>query len=405
MLGKSLRVWFIRLSVVSLVVGLLVAAGGSAAAGSGARAPSQNAAAVTSSSLGTFSPTFAGPAATGCRVDCHLLTGPFNTPSTAAAASGHRLGTGRASRPQVMPPPDLRHVHLSAAQRRRLANATRSFPVPSVSCQPLGTGCDGISTSTGGATGVKGLNAVDSAEHSPLVPPPGLPKDVEPPDQGLCAGNGSVVETNNIGEILVFNTALKRKSAPISATRSWASPSGAGAAAETPHACMTPPTAATGSSPRSSRPALRRAAVLSPDASRAWLTMLRGHRGHRRQQPVRPLPRVLLERQLQPGRARLSLLAQRLREDLGDPGRVFDVLRRVPAPGPRPGSAAVSSTGRRNSRSARARWSRACQSRRTGSRTPRSRSQGRTWDTFPPRTGPAPATRSSTRAASPAGWR
>ena len=114
-----------------------------------------------------------------------------------------------------MPPPDLRHVHLSAAQRRRLANATRSFPVPSVSCQPLGTGCDGISTSTGGATGVKGLNAVDSAT-SPLVPPAGLPKDIEPPDQGLCAGNGSVVETNNIGEILVFNTALKRKSAPIS---------------------------------------------------------------------------------------------------------------------------------------------------------------------------------------------
>ena len=216
MLGKSWRVWCIRLSVVSLVVGLLVAAGGSAAAGSGARAPSQNAAAVTSSSLGTFSPTFAGPAATGCRVDCHLLTGPFNTPSTAAAASGHRLGTGRASRPQAMPPPDLRHVHLSAAQRRRLANATRSFPVPSVSCQPLGTGCDGISTSTGGATGVKGLNAVDSAQHSPLVPPAGLPKDIEPPDQGLCAGSGSVVETNNIGEILVFNTALRRKSAPIS---------------------------------------------------------------------------------------------------------------------------------------------------------------------------------------------
>ena len=95
MLGKSLRVWFIRLSVVSLVVGLLVAAGRSAAAGSGARAPSQNAAAVTSSSLGTFSPTFAGPAATGCAVDCSLLTGPLNTPSTAAAASGHQLGTGR----------------------------------------------------------------------------------------------------------------------------------------------------------------------------------------------------------------------------------------------------------------------------------------------------------------------
>ena len=58
---------------------------------------------------------------------------------------------------------------------------------------------------------MKGLNAVDSATHTTNIF-----KDVEPPDQGLCAGNGSVVETNNIGEILVFNTALKRQSAPIS---------------------------------------------------------------------------------------------------------------------------------------------------------------------------------------------
>jgi hypothetical protein len=66
---------------------------------------------------------------------------------------------------------------------------------------------------------VKGLNALDSAdiwyldgfigETSPV-------QDVEPADQGLCAGNGYVVEDNNIGEILVFNTALGRVSAPIS---------------------------------------------------------------------------------------------------------------------------------------------------------------------------------------------
>ena len=58
---------------------------------------------------------------------------------------------------------------------------------------------------------MKGLNAVDSATHTTNTF-----KDIEPPDQGLCAGNGSAVETNNIGEILVFNTALQRKSAPIS---------------------------------------------------------------------------------------------------------------------------------------------------------------------------------------------
>ena len=82
--------------------------------------------------------------------------------------------------------------------------------IPTVRCQPLGAGCDSISTSSGGATGVKGLNAVDSASL-----PTNPQGDIEPPDQGLCAGNGSVVETNNIGEILVYNTALHRQSAPI----------------------------------------------------------------------------------------------------------------------------------------------------------------------------------------------
>jgi hypothetical protein len=210
MLGKTVRTWFIGLSVVSVAV-VLMAAAGAAAAGSSGRAASRPAGSVSSSSLGTYAPTFAGPAATGCNVDCHLLSGPFNTPSTAAAASGHHLGTAsrRPLREHAMPLPDLRHIHLSAAERRQLAS--RSYPVPSVSCEPLGRGCDSISTSNGGATGVKGLNAVDSGSL-----PTNPNGDIEPPDQGLCAGNGSVVEANNIGEIMVFNTALKRQSGPIS---------------------------------------------------------------------------------------------------------------------------------------------------------------------------------------------
>jgi hypothetical protein len=201
------------LSLLSLPAMLLVATGGPAAAALHRSAAGARSDAVTSSSLGTFKPTFAGPAATGCRINCHLLTGPVNTPSTAAAASGHQLGTGRGSgtepRPHVMPPPALRHIHISAAERRRLTHSP-SFPIPSVSCQPLGRGCDRISTSKGGATGVKGLNAVDSGSL-----PTNPNGDIEPPDQGLCAGNGSVIQANNIGEILVFNTALKRESAPI----------------------------------------------------------------------------------------------------------------------------------------------------------------------------------------------
>jgi hypothetical protein len=87
----------------------------------------------------------------------------------------------------------------------------QSFPVPAVSCAPMGPGCDSIDTSAGGAVGVKGLNAVDSAENTTNIY-----KDVEPPDQALCAGNGSVMEGNNIGEIKVFDTSLNPTSSVIS---------------------------------------------------------------------------------------------------------------------------------------------------------------------------------------------
>jgi hypothetical protein len=83
-------------------------------------------------------------------------------------------------------------------------------PVPSVSCQPLGPGCDAISSSAGGANTALGLNAVDSAS----MPTNGV-GDIEPPDQGLCTGGRYVVETNNIGEILVYDTALHRRSGVI----------------------------------------------------------------------------------------------------------------------------------------------------------------------------------------------
>ena len=82
---------------------------------------------------------------------------------------------------------------------------------PTVSCQPLGPGCDRISLFPGGAIGVKGLDAVDSAKQSTNV----TQTDIEPPDQGLCAGNGYVVEDNNLGEILVFDTSLNRVSPVI----------------------------------------------------------------------------------------------------------------------------------------------------------------------------------------------
>ena len=64
----------------------------------------------------------------------------------------------------------------------------------------VGLGAAGyfFSSSKGGAVGVKGINAVDSASQKT-----NFIGDIEPPDQGICAGNGNVVETNNIGEVMV----------------------------------------------------------------------------------------------------------------------------------------------------------------------------------------------------------
>jgi hypothetical protein len=201
---KVVRYKIALLSLLSLPAMLLVATGGPAAAAPHASAAGAQPGAVTSSSLGTFKPTFAGPAATGCASGCHLLAGPFSTPSTAhLSASQAPGGLAKApDRPMALP---FRHPGVP------VHGHGPAIRIPTVSCQPLGAGCDTISSLTGGATGVKGINAVDSATHTANIF-----KDIEPPDQGLCAGNGHVVETNNIGEILIFNKALKRVSPVIS---------------------------------------------------------------------------------------------------------------------------------------------------------------------------------------------
>jgi hypothetical protein len=194
------------LSLLSLAVALIVAPQGATAATTTTTKTSARTGAVKSSSLGNFRPTFVGPAATGCAsAGCSLLTGPIRTPSTASVSS---------SRIAADPAAEAASHHPQALPLPVFPRRSGSDPVPpTVSCQPLGPGCDTISTSSGGATGVKGLNAVDSGTLSTNVL---LPRDIEPPDQGLCAGNGYVVEDNNIGEILIFNRALQRQSPVIS---------------------------------------------------------------------------------------------------------------------------------------------------------------------------------------------
>ena len=199
---KAMRYKIALVSLLSLPAMLLVAIGGPAAAAPHGSAAGAQPTAVTSSSLGSFKPTFVGSAATGC-AGCHLLTGPFPAPSTAHLSSQSlRVHTKSLDRARAMPllrPHVPVHVNGPTVQ------------IPTVSCVPLRPGCDNVSPFAGGSVSVKGINAVDSATLKTNL----AVGDVEPPDQGICAGNGNVVETNNIGEILIFNKALKRVSPVI----------------------------------------------------------------------------------------------------------------------------------------------------------------------------------------------
>jgi hypothetical protein len=208
--GKQRSIWFSTAVLLTIVVS------GFSLAEAAAAAPATNPAsapkgAVTSSTLGEFSPTFVGPAATGCTANgCSLLTGPFFSPSIEPLAMEPALSNllnGSAIpplNPRTMPEPKRPRPPTEP-------KAAAAVIPPRVSCQPLGPGCDLISSNSGGAIGVKGLNAVDSAAQSTNT----MGFDIEPPDQGLCAGNGFVVEANNLGEIQVFDTALNKASAVI----------------------------------------------------------------------------------------------------------------------------------------------------------------------------------------------
>ncbi len=214
---KSIVPKRVVLALLSVVL-TLVFGGAGAAAASASSAPT--------TSYGPAAPTFVGPAATGCATGCSLLSGPVTTASTAASSSASKAAATAStesalSGPLAMPMPTPRALSAGALHTA----ATPTPVIPTVRCAPIGDGCDTISSSAAGAVGAKGINAVDSGSLS--TNPLG---DLEPPDQGLCAGNGYVVQDNNIGEMRVYGTSLARESGAISldtvmglTSRGWSS--------------------------------------------------------------------------------------------------------------------------------------------------------------------------------------
>ena len=74
--------------------------------------------------------------------------------------------------------------------------------IPNVSCQPASAACDAIGPTNGGAS--TNPHALDAAQNRSVFGSPS-----EPPDQGLCAGAGYVMELTNSADVQVFNPSLQ----------------------------------------------------------------------------------------------------------------------------------------------------------------------------------------------------
>ncbi len=135
----------------------------------------------------TFSPaapTFVGsPAA--------FLTGPTQTsPFTDQAVVTDPPG------PQVIPNHDGKGIVAQDIAKDDPPAPGPTIP-PTVDCSPISAngGCQSITNNAGGATTQPfAMNAVNSK-----------PFTVEPPDQGLCGGNGYIMETLNQGQVQIFS--------------------------------------------------------------------------------------------------------------------------------------------------------------------------------------------------------
>lgn len=261
-LGKRRSSWILSV----LLSGMVASAFFLVSKGKAASPVTKTTGAVASSTLGVFAPTFAGPAATGCDFyGCSLLTGPFFTPSTASLPStSESPALSSSPRPHAMPLPT--RPRGSRPLQAGAVAAAAAVVSPTVSCEPLRAGCDAINSSSGGAVGVKGLNAVDSARQSTNV----TVGDIEPADQGVCAGNGYVVETNNIGKFWFSTQRCSGNPRSSPWTQLWDSRVEDGAAAAIHPASSIMTTADIGSLPRLSPPARKRVEVLFRVALRRW---------------------------------------------------------------------------------------------------------------------------------------
>jgi len=174
-------------------------------------------------------PTSVGPASSVLLPGGPIKVTPFSSETTYQSTELSASG-GPNSIPYHNPKPE---VNTSPSVNLPIVSASLSASVPpTVNCpsydsaastSPGGSGCDTISVGPDYGNRVTtnpfGLNAADSQ-----------PFTVEPPDQGLCAGNGYVMEVLNQGELQVYRSDLTAASGVVSldalmglTTKGWSS--------------------------------------------------------------------------------------------------------------------------------------------------------------------------------------
>ena len=198
--GLSSRKWKMFSIGVLTVLVLTGFAVGPSVASSPVHGPATGPTSGVASKLPVHSPTFVGPAK-------HAIVGPFKTTAAGVASGLASHSTGAVVNHPLKSAVAIPSPHQSAATIAAPLVNPQPIPTPSVSCQPGSSACDKVSTSSGGATGVAGLNAIDSSGLYGIT--------IEPSDQGVCAGDGFVVETDNIGELRVYSSTLQQASSDI----------------------------------------------------------------------------------------------------------------------------------------------------------------------------------------------
>ena len=166
-----------------------------------------------------FAPLFIAPITQVSAISFHLTrhTSTYVGPASRALIAGPLRVTPSLVKPSlVKPSKSTPHQSWIPAHglgyNARPSTTPAVLSPPTVTCAPLMAGCDAVVNNPAGATsslsvGTVGLNGVDTGATVGV--------DVEPPDQGLCAGNGYVIDVLNIGELRVYNTNLTPASADI----------------------------------------------------------------------------------------------------------------------------------------------------------------------------------------------